>query len=76
MRTTQAFWTTVAEENYRIVEAWNAKGFGKVPCNVSEALSQTTSVKTATDPSVFTLGEPGIFSHPFLFMAGHYESFL
>ena len=51
---------------------WNAKGFGNVLCNVSEALSRATSVNTATDPSVFTLGDPSIFSHPFLFMAGHY----
>jgi len=76
MRTTQAFWTTAAEKGYRIVETWNAKAFGKVLCNVNEALSQTTSVKTATDPIVFTLGDPDIFSYPFLFMAGHYESFL
>ena len=50
---------------------WNAKGFANVLSNVSEALNRTTSVKTAKDPGVFTLGDPDIFSYPFLFMTGH-----
>ncbi|UCF15386.1 MAG: DUF4159 domain-containing protein [Phycisphaerales bacterium] len=55
---------------------WNAKGFGKVLNNVSEALTQATSVKTARDPSVFGVGDPDIFSYPFLFMVGHYGPIL
>ncbi len=55
---------------------WNAKGAGRVLCNVSEAISRATSVKVAKDPNVFALGDPDIFSYPFLFMAGHYGPIL
>ncbi len=55
---------------------WNAKGFAGVLCNVSEALSQATSVKAAKDPNTLTLEDPDIFSHPLLFMAGHYGPIL
>jgi len=51
---------------------WNAKGFGRVLCNVSEALNRATSVKAARDPKVLTLEDPGLFSYPFLFMTGHF----
>lgn len=55
---------------------WNAKGFARVLCNVSEALSQATSVKVAKDPNTLTLEDPDIFLRPFLFMAGHYGPIL
>ena len=51
---------------------WNAKDFAHVLENVSGLLNETTSVQVSPDPKVLKLTDEALFSHPFLFMAGHH----
>ena len=63
---------TVDTNDPRRREDWNAKAFAHVLRNVSSLLNQTISIHTAAEPKVLTLEDGGLFSYPFLFMAGHF----
>jgi hypothetical protein len=58
------------EERYR--DDWNAKEFAHVLQNVSALLNEATAARVAPEPRVLELKNDELFSHPFLFMAGHF----